>query len=137
MVWFIPVCSACFWQNADRHRYLDWLYVQGRTSDRSLYRISDNPTKTHTATATSTKTKVLRARTLQIQIWPASSRMLIDIDISTSYMYKDGPLMGLCIEFLTTRQRRIQPQQLAPRQGFSECERYKFEFVRRRRNSAA
>ena len=52
---------------------------------------------------------------------PASGRMLIDIDISTGYMYKDGPLMGLCIEFLTTRQRRIQPQQLASGQGFSEC----------------
>ena len=37
---------------------------------------------------------------------PASGRMLIDIDISTGYMYK---------ECLTTRQRRIQPQQLAPR----------------------
>ena len=53
---------------------------------------------------------------------PASGRMLIDMDISTGYMYKDGPLMGLCTEFLTIRQRRIQPQQLASRQGFSECD---------------
>ncbi|KAF7793688.1 hypothetical protein EIP86_004804 [Pleurotus ostreatoroseus] len=53
--------------------------------------------------------------------------MLINIDISTGYMYKDGPLIGLCTEFLTTRQRRIQPQQLAPRQGFPERERYRLE----------
>lgn len=60
-------------------------------------------------------------------IRPAFGRMLINIDISTGYMYKDGPLIDVCIHFLSTRNRRITPQQLAPKSGFPERERYKLE----------
>ena len=41
---------------------------------------------------------------------PAVGRMLINIDISTGMMYKPGPLIGLCLDFLG----KNNPDFLAP-----------------------
>lgn len=54
-------------------------------------------------------------------IRPAIRRMLINVDISTAAMYREGPLLNVCLAFLGLR----QPQELAPGQRFGERERAK------------
>ncbi|KAI0734018.1 argonaute-like protein [Fomitopsis betulina] len=54
-------------------------------------------------------------------IRPAIRRMLINVDISTAAMYREGPLLNVCLAFLGLR----QPQELAPGQRFGERERLK------------
>ena len=56
-------------------------------------------------------------------IRPAVKRMLINVDISTGVMYKEGPLLGLCREFIGGREANA----LAPRRGFPDRERVKLQ----------
>ena len=56
-------------------------------------------------------------------IRPAAGRMLINVDISTGVMYKGGPLLELCKEFIN----RQDPNALAPRRGFPDRERVKLQ----------
>lgn len=56
-------------------------------------------------------------------IRPAVGRMLINVDISTGVMYKGGPLLELCKEFIG----RPDPNALAPRRGFPDRERVKLQ----------
>lgn len=56
-------------------------------------------------------------------IRPAVGRMLINVDISTGVMYKGGPLLELCKEFIN----RQDPNALAPRRGFPDRERVKLQ----------
>ncbi|KZT65768.1 argonaute-like protein [Daedalea quercina L-15889] len=52
-------------------------------------------------------------------IRPAIRRMLINVDISTAAMYKDGPLLDVCLAFLNYR----NPADLTPGPRFGERER--------------
>ncbi|KAH9951622.1 argonaute-like protein [Amylocystis lapponica] len=54
---------------------------------------------------------------------PAVGKMLINVDISTGTMYKPGPLIGLCLEFLGQR----DPHVLAPTRGFPDRERTRLQ----------
>lgn len=56
---------------------------------------------------------------------PASGRMLINVDISTGMMYKPGPLISLCLEFLNRPLNN--PRALAPAQGFPDRERLRLQ----------
>ena len=56
-------------------------------------------------------------------IRPAVGRMLINVDISTGVMYKGGPLLELCKEFIS----RQDANALAPRRGFPDRERVKLQ----------
>lgn len=66
-----------------------------------------------------------------LQLWrgyfqsvrPASGRMLINIDISTGTMYKAGPLLALCLEYVS----RDDPNALAPKRGFPDRERLRLQ----------
>jgi eukaryotic translation initiation factor 2C len=48
-------------------------------------------------------------------IRPALGRMLTNVDISTGLMYKPGPLIDLCLEFLNSRNPMDLTRNLAPR----------------------
>ena len=54
---------------------------------------------------------------------PAIGRMLINVDISTGAMYMSGPLIGLALAHLNLD----RPDMLAPRRGFPDKERVRFE----------
>ncbi|KAF8529210.1 argonaute-like protein [Hysterangium stoloniferum] len=56
-------------------------------------------------------------------IRPGGNRMWINIDISTGTMYKDGPLISLCLSHLG----RSQPQELTQKGGFTERDRIKLQ----------
>ena len=60
---------------------------------------------------------------------PASGRMLINIDISTGTMYKPGPLIDLCLDFLRGPNDRGAPNplKLAPKNGLPDRERLRLE----------
>ncbi|KAG5649009.1 hypothetical protein DXG03_000358 [Asterophora parasitica] len=66
-----------------------------------------------------------------LQLWrgyfqsvrPASGRMLINIDISTGTMYKAGPLLHLCLEFLNQR----DPNALSTKRGLPDRERLRLQ----------
>jgi eukaryotic translation initiation factor 2C len=66
-----------------------------------------------------------------LQLWrgyfqsvrPAVGRMLINIDISTGIMYKPGPLLDLCLEYLD----KPHPNALTPRLGFPDRERLRLQ----------
>lgn len=66
-----------------------------------------------------------------LQLWrgyfqsvrPASGRMLINVDISTGTMYKAGPLLSLCLEYVN----RNDPNFLAPSRGFPDRERLRLQ----------
>ncbi|KAG6837428.1 hypothetical protein H0H93_009522 [Arthromyces matolae] len=68
---------------------------------------------------------------LGLQLWrgyfqsvrPASGRMLINVDISTGTMYKAGPLLTLCLEFL----KKSDPNVLATSRGFPDRERLRLQ----------
>ncbi|KAH8113254.1 argonaute-like protein [Phellopilus nigrolimitatus] len=69
---------------------------------------------------------------LGIELWrgyfqsvrPAVGKMLINIDISTGTMYKPGPLIDLCLEFVG---KQGQPLALATKRGFPERERLRLQ----------
>lgn len=66
-----------------------------------------------------------------LQLWrgyfqsvrPASGKMLINVDISTGTMYKAGPLLGLCLEYIG----KNDPNFLAPKRGFPDRERLRLQ----------
>ncbi|KAH7887674.1 argonaute-like protein [Phlebopus sp. FC_14] len=55
---------------------------------------------------------------------PAIGRMLVNVDISTGTMYKPGPLLDLCLEFLG---KPGQPHLLSPRRQMPERERMRLQ----------
>lgn len=66
-----------------------------------------------------------------LQLWrgyfqsvrPACGQMLINVDISTGTMYKAGPLLNLCLEYIGKR----DPNVLAPSHGFPDRERLRLQ----------
>lgn len=54
---------------------------------------------------------------------PAMNRMLINIDISTGTMYKEGPLISLCLEVLG----QTDPHLLEPKHGLPDRERLRLQ----------
>ena len=58
-------------------------------------------------------------------IRPGIGRLLVNLDISTTAMYKPGPLLGLCLEFLELERRG--PQALARNNGFPDRERIRLQ----------
>jgi hypothetical protein len=66
-----------------------------------------------------------------LQLWrgyfqsvrPAMGQMLINVDISTGTMYKAGPLLRLCLEYIN----KPDPNALAPRRGFPDRERLRLQ----------
>jgi len=66
-----------------------------------------------------------------LQLWrgyfqsvrPASGRMLINVDISTGTMYKAGPLLSLCLDFVN----KTDPNVLAMKYGFPDRERLRLQ----------
>ena len=55
---------------------------------------------------------------------PAINQMLINIDISTGAMYKEGPLVNLCMEFMG---RQGDARIFSPRSGFPDRERVRLQ----------
>lgn len=55
---------------------------------------------------------------------PGIGKMLVNVDISTGTMYKPGPLINLCLDFLG---RPGNPNILAPRTGFPDRERIRLQ----------
>ena len=55
---------------------------------------------------------------------PAISRMLINVDITTGFMYKSGSLIDLALDFMG---RQRDPNILAPSRGLPERERLKLQ----------
>ncbi|KAF8914444.1 argonaute-like protein [Gymnopilus junonius] len=56
---------------------------------------------------------------------PAQNKLYVNLDISTGMMYKDGPLLALCLEFLG---RPGQDENLlSPRRGFPDRERVRLQ----------
>ncbi|KAK0473906.1 argonaute-like protein [Armillaria novae-zelandiae] len=58
-------------------------------------------------------------------IRPAVDRLLINVDITTGIMYRDGPLISLCLEYLGLRPH--QADQLNPEQGLSVYNRIRLQ----------
>ncbi|KAJ7283579.1 argonaute-like protein [Mycena rebaudengoi] len=56
-------------------------------------------------------------------IRPAMGKMLINVDISTGTMYKHGPLLALCLEYVGKR----DPNALSPKRGFPDRERLRLQ----------
>jgi eukaryotic translation initiation factor 2C len=56
---------------------------------------------------------------------PAQNRMYINLDIATGIMYKEGPLINLCLEFLGRPQG--DPKVLSPQRGFPDRERLRLQ----------
>ncbi|KAK0493335.1 argonaute-like protein [Armillaria luteobubalina] len=56
---------------------------------------------------------------------PAVNRLLINVDTTTGIMYKDGPLMSLCLKYLGLRPN--QAHQLDPEQGLPIYERIRLQ----------
>ncbi|KAK0229201.1 argonaute-like protein [Armillaria nabsnona] len=56
---------------------------------------------------------------------PAVDRLLINVDITTGIMYKSGPLIPLCLEYLGLRPN--QAHQLDPQRGLSPYERIRLQ----------
>ncbi|KAF5387029.1 hypothetical protein D9615_002113 [Tricholomella constricta] len=54
---------------------------------------------------------------------PGIGRMLINVDISTGMMYKPGPLISLCLEFLG----QTKPEMLSPARGMPDRERLRLQ----------
>lgn len=54
---------------------------------------------------------------------PAIGKMLINVDISTGAMYKDGPLLHVCLDFFGTR----DPGFLAPSKRMRESDRIRLQ----------
>ncbi|KAJ7180150.1 argonaute-like protein [Mycena crocata] len=56
-------------------------------------------------------------------IRPAMGKMLINVDISTGTMYKHGPLLRLCLEYIC----KNDPNALSPKRGFPDRERLRLQ----------
>ncbi|KAJ7135279.1 argonaute-like protein, partial [Mycena crocata] len=56
-------------------------------------------------------------------IRPAMGKMLINVDISTGTMYKNGPLLRLCLEYIC----KNDPNALSPKRGFPDRERLRLQ----------
>ncbi|KAF9480194.1 argonaute-like protein [Pholiota conissans] len=56
---------------------------------------------------------------------PSQAKMYINLDIATGVMYKPGPLINLCLEFLNVR--GAKPEMLSPRKGFPDRERIRLQ----------
>lgn len=56
---------------------------------------------------------------------PSQNRMYINLDISTGIMYKEGPLIDLCLEFLG--RAKGDPKMLSPQRGFPDRERIRLQ----------
>lgn len=56
-------------------------------------------------------------------IRPAMGKMLINVDISTGTMYKHGPLLRLCLEYIC----KNDPNALAPKRGLPDRERLRLQ----------
>lgn len=56
---------------------------------------------------------------------PGIGKMIINVDISTGTMYKPGPLIGLCLEFLGRGMNN--PNILAPKKGLPDRERIRLQ----------
>ncbi|KAK7470584.1 hypothetical protein VKT23_002008 [Stygiomarasmius scandens] len=54
---------------------------------------------------------------------PAIGKMLINFDISTGTMYKSGPLINICLEYI----KKDNASFLAPRRGFPDRERLRLQ----------
>lgn len=54
---------------------------------------------------------------------PAIGKMVINLDISTGVMYRAGPLIELCLQFLGKDKAAV----LSPTQGFPERERLRLQ----------
>ncbi len=54
---------------------------------------------------------------------PAIGKMLINIDISTAAMYRPGPLLSLCYDFLQTQ----DPAALSPSAGLNDRDRLRLQ----------
>lgn len=54
---------------------------------------------------------------------PAIGKMVINLDISTGVMYRAGPLIELCLQFLGKNNAAV----LSPTQGFPERERLRLQ----------
>ena len=62
---------------------------------------------------------------------PSLGRLLVNVDIATGMMYKEGPLLNLCMDFLrdsesNTRLQSNSPNALTP-PGFPESERIRLQ----------
>lgn len=58
---------------------------------------------------------------------PSIGRLLVNVDIATGMMYKEGPLLNLCMDFLRDRGLRSNsPDALAP-PGFPDSERIRLQ----------
>ncbi len=55
---------------------------------------------------------------------PAIGRLLINVDITTGFMYKPGSMLDVALDFLG---RQRDPNLLAPSRGFPERERLKLQ----------
>lgn len=66
-----------------------------------------------------------------IEIWrgyfqsvrPVIGRMIVNVDISTGFMYKRGSLIGLCLDFFG----RQDPNILSPKRGLPDRERLRLQ----------
>ncbi|PBL02679.1 argonaute-like protein [Armillaria gallica] len=66
-----------------------------------------------------------------LQLWrgyfqsvrPAMDRMLINVDISTGTMYKEGKLIDLCLQFLGSE----YPEAMSPKRGLPDRERLRLQ----------
>ncbi|KAG7449147.1 argonaute-like protein, partial [Guyanagaster necrorhizus] len=66
-----------------------------------------------------------------LQLWrgyfqsvrPAMDRMLINVDISTGTMYKEGRLLDLCLQFLENN----SPESMSPKRGLPDRERLRLQ----------
>ncbi|KIM90880.1 hypothetical protein PILCRDRAFT_811377 [Piloderma croceum F 1598] len=56
---------------------------------------------------------------------PGIGKMLVNVDISTGTMYKPGPLIGLCLDFLGRGMNN--PNILAPKKGLPDRERIRLQ----------
>lgn len=56
---------------------------------------------------------------------PALGQMLLNVDVSTGVMYKPGPLINLCLEFLGRSGE--SPSVLAPRKTLTERDRLRLQ----------
>jgi len=54
---------------------------------------------------------------------PAIGRMIANIDLSTGMMYKPGPLINLCLDFLGKDPANSNPRFLATENGFRDQDR--------------
>lgn len=60
-------------------------------------------------------------------IRPAIGRLIVNIDLATAVMYREGPLLELCREFFGVATERWQPRVLSPANGFVDSQRSRLQ----------